>query len=101
MNVSDETKYLGKIESLRLGMVTGRDDCWFGIRFSLTYDGGWSISTERVIRDADDVTWLSKLLEDAKVKEVKDLVNVPIEVTFSADRPSGPLHSWRILTEVI
>jgi hypothetical protein len=88
-------KQLGKIASLRFGRVTGRDEKTFGILFSLESQG-WGVCAERIIYSAQDIQWLNKLLEDAKVREITDLVGIPIEATFDGCL----LHSWRILTEV-
>ena len=40
---------------------------------------------------------IDKYLNQAKIRKVSDLKNVPVEVTFDG----GILKSWRILTEVI
>lgn len=88
-------KQLGKIKSLRFGRVTGRDDRTFGIIFNLESQG-WNVCEERSIYSDQDIQWLNKLLEDAKVREITDLVGIPIEATFDGCL----LHSWRILTEV-
>jgi hypothetical protein len=91
-----EEKYLGKIASLRLGLVEGRDESTFGITFTFNSDNGWAICSGRIIRNAEDIKWLDKILQDAKVREVKDLVSIPVEVTLA----DGCLTSWRVLTEV-
>ncbi len=45
----------------------------------------------------ETVRYISDLLKDAKVHNVHDLQDIPIEATFV----NRTLKSWRILTEVI
>ena len=41
---------------------------------------------------------ISKLLRDANVTDIQDLVDIPIEVTLNDNKD---IESWRILTEVL
>lgn len=103
---------LGKISEVHFGVYEGK----FGLR--LTLSGSWSVMTSLTVWDPVETTpsehskWdlkgqdealatmcrdVSKLLNDAKVKEVTDLLNIPIEFTSK----NGMLDSWRILTEVL
>jgi hypothetical protein len=45
----------------------------------------------------ETMLFIAKLLDEAKVRSVKELVNIPVEVTFEGNC----IKSWRILTEVI
>lgn len=110
------TKKLGKIESVRFGHV-GCQDVGLGIAFSFSFDGSgvcdsrsyWDAElvdcsehckwTENN-RDAaysDIMRYISKLLADAKVDDLSELKNKPVEVAFEGN----VLKSWRILTEVL
>lgn len=112
------TKNIGKIQKLRVGHG-GRDDVMFGVDIVLGGNDGWGVGTFRgtwspalmgppsqgakwdeASRNAnivDTFRWLDQLLKDAKVKDVNDLIGVPVEATFN----TGVLESWRILTEVL
>lgn len=115
--MSDERKWLGKIESCNIGSG-GYQDAQFGISFVLggTYHvgdfwGAWGPDIEHSPRcqwtDAERHAGLEKafwrlalLMKDAKVTDFRKLVGVPIEVT-STGGLGGTLKSWRILTEVL
>lgn len=103
---------LGKITEVSFGVNDGR----FGLL--LTLSGSWSVMTTEQAWDPETVPpaeyakWtiadqdaelakicrkISKLLNEAKVSEVSQLLNIPIEFTSKG----GILDSWRILTEVL
>ncbi len=105
-------KYIGKIESVKLGSG-GYDDAMFGFSFSLYSQGGscgdfWGTWTNR----PNGAEWtevqqgearaasmfrMRDLMKDAKVSDFTALKGKPIEITFE----NGRLKSWRILTEVL
>ena len=107
---------LGKIKSVSFGLG-GYQGCMFGIGFDLE-SKPYSVSDFWGEWDPEQMPWdkgmkwteetrgkalekicrrISKLLADAKVTDVKDLVGKPIEIEFSGNS----LKSWRILTEVL
>ena len=94
----------------------GYDDVMFGTSFTFEGSGcgisdflGWwplsYVRSERAAWTDDDRNRffleaqlkLEKILKDAKVRSVGDLVGKPVEVTIV----NSALESWRILTEVI
>jgi len=107
-------KFLGKIDSFRVGFG-GYQDAQFGYWFTLRFDkcsgvgggkGPWatevsahtkwteadrSAQFDEVMRD------LWKFLEQAKKREVHELVGIPVEVTMEGNM----LKSWRVLEEVL
>lgn len=96
------TKELGKIQSLSFGTDS---DGRFGFHFTLGGPGWgtndfWGVYdkpgnfTEKLL---EAVVEVRKLLFDANTHTFDELLNCPIEVTFS----DGTLMSWRILTEVL
>lgn len=107
---------LGKIEKVRFGKM-GRDDCMFGIQFTfrgpfggvMDHIGPWDpeeipvgqytkwTEEERTQLLAEMCRKVSKLLTQAKVKDVHDLVGTPVELKFDGMQ----LKSWRILEEVL
>ena len=106
-------KLLGKIESIHFGLEDGR----FGLSVTLTGNGmgvvsnfvAWDPETVKVTkytkwtekeRDAELVKIMrkiSELLDQAKISNINDLVNVPVEIELESNR----LYDWRILTEVL
>jgi len=109
-----ERKELGKITYAEFGFG-GYQTAQFGITFSLSFDGSgvgdfwgaWGIDASEHAKWTDDENnkylgdmcmRLRKLMEDAKVKKVSELVGIPIEATF---HDYNKLKEWRILKEVI
>lgn len=103
---------LGKIQSIGIG-YGGYDDAMIGISVSLGNDS-WGVSdfkgtwasrasgaswtkAHQIKRWGETVEWLKNLLDEAKVTNINQLKNVPVEVVFEGNT----LKSWRILTEVI
>ena len=110
-----ETKLLGRIASLRIGMG-GYQDAMFGVSVSLSMQGSgvgafigtWSQSTKigphtqwtEADRSAEfdkTMRWLDDRCREAKVRDVNDLIGKPVEVTLE----DNTLKSWRLLTEVL
>ena len=108
-------RQIGKIQEVNFGHC-GYQDCCIGIYFSLGSEkDSWGVSDswgDWYLERSDSAKWtengrlkrlgktcmdIAKLLEDAKVTNITDLIGVPVEVTFD----SNCLKSWRILTEVI
>lgn len=109
-------KELGKIESVRFG-YGGYQDAMFGVTFGLAFGGcmgttdfkgAWSSDIEaskhakwteedRSKQNDEVVRFLNKLMKDANVRELNQLVGKPIEVISEG----MSMKSWRILTEVI
>lgn len=102
---------LGKIAALSFGLHDGK----FGALFTLGGEGwgvqnlwgAWAGEPGRyakwTTKDQGDIyidvcRRLIKLLEDAGVQDVTQLVGVPIEAEITR---GGTLKSWRILTEVL
>ncbi len=104
---------LGKISKVYFGKRDGRIGLW------LTLSGNWCVDTsydcwdpEEITPDNENYKWtekdreeimikimrtISELLKKAKVNDVNDLLNKPIEFTSE----KGLLKSWRILEEVL
>ena len=109
-------KKLGKIENVWFGHGGYQDAC-IGINFTLSFDGGGTQTGEtawdaNMIKCTEHCKWteadrsrqydeimryISDLLHQAKVKNIADLKDVPIEATIEGNA----LKEWRILTEVI
>jgi hypothetical protein len=108
-------KELGKIKSVFVGHG-GYQDVQLGITFIFEgegfgigdFRGFWDVSIEsdkntkwtekdRDAAYAKTMRFISKVLTDAKVANVAELKNKPVEVTIEDMR----LKSWRILTEVL
>lgn len=96
----------GGYDGVMLGMdFTFEGDSW-GVGYSKSF---WdsekikhtdSCKWSELDRDkyyADIMKYLSKLLKQAKVSDVNDLKDIPVEVTFE----NNMLKDWRILTEVL
>lgn len=111
-------KLLGKIESVSFG-IGGYQDAMLGIHITLS-GSGWGVCTEKtawdstLIKCSDHAKWtendrsrfydeimrfISKILNEAKVKTVSELRGIPIEAEF--EEAGMALKSWRILTEVL
>ena len=103
---------LGKISSVEFGLREGRFGLW------LTLSGSWSVQTEYACWDpetnipgehhkwnnddldkeiASIMRKISELLNKAKVNNVNDLLNIPVEFTSK----NNMLDTWRILEEVL
>lgn len=103
-------KELGKITAVSFGRNTDRP---FMFGFELTLSGkGWGTFTTISANMSDTCEWsenerdaaffevckkIYKLLEDANVNSVDELVGIPVEVTFA----NHILKDYRILTEVL
>lgn len=114
---SIQTKELGKIKSVKFGLV-GYKEAGLGINFSLGGES-WGINDcksawdyniincdshckwteeDRTAQYIDMIKFISNLLKDAKVDSIDKLVGIPIEATFIN---YNTLQSWRILKEVL
>lgn len=108
-------KFLGKIESVRLGNG-GYQDAMFGLSFYFRFDGGCGIGTSKETwglgtgckgarwteadRDrefAAIMRFIAQTMRDAKVDNFVKLKGVPVELEIENDK----LKSWRVLTEVL
>lgn len=106
-----EEKWLGKISRCTFG-AGGYNDAMFGVSFTFTgkygisdFWGWWKSHDarckwqpedwDRIL--ADSCRKLKKIMADAKVSDIRELVDIPVEVTTKDNR----LESWRVLTEVI
>jgi len=113
VEASVEEKKIGKITSISFGKG-GYDDVMIGVSFTFAgpgwgvqdFWGTWSMAwtarckwtdAERIQQLGEMTMRVNALLNDAKVKTVDQLVDVPVEATFE----SNMLKSWRILTEVL
>jgi hypothetical protein len=113
-------KVLGKISKVRFG-IGGYQDMMLGlfIEFSadswVVSDGSLAAWDSTIVPHRDHHKWtelardahfaaimrkISKLLNDAKVQDINDLVGKPVELTFDTGGV-GALQGWRLLTEVI
>lgn len=108
-------KRIGKIQKAEFGMG-GYQDAQFGFSVTLgsdrdswgvcSFNGYWSDEPSEnaqwsVIDQNEAFAEASRkilsVLSDANVRNVSDLVGIPVEVTFDG----GTLEDWRVLTEVI
>lgn len=110
-------KHLGKISSAKFG-IGGYQDAMLGLHICFDFNEGCHICTTRSAWDyiliehsnytkwteqsrqdqyAEIMCYLSKILNQAKVKDVNDLVDIPVEVTIK----DNSLDSWRVLEEVL
>lgn len=106
---------LGKIDRAVFG-IGGYQDACIGLSLSFSMRGGgvgefmgtWNQSVEvsdrtkwteddRSKHHADVVRFIDKILHEARVNSVDELVGIPVELTFDGMR----LDSWRVLTEVL
>jgi len=107
-----ENKILGKISEVYFGDRDGRLGLW------LTLSGSWGVMTDyscwnpQYIKVTEHTKWteddrkmemakimnkVAELLKKAKVSNINDLLNIPIEMTSKGNT----LSSWRILEEVL
>lgn len=108
------TKMLGKIESAEFGVVydypflMGLQLCFKLGNDGIVGDGGkyavnmsdsckWNSEKEKGEAMTLAMSQVYKLLNNAKVKNVSDLVNIPVEVTLDGNM----FKDFRILTEVL
>lgn len=107
-------KHLGKISEVKFGFG-GYQDLQLGLTIKLSFPGsgaetflagGWITEISEYTKWTEDdrarehaslCANLIKILKDAKVEDVADLKNKPIEATFER----LVLTNWRILTEVL
>lgn len=107
-------KELGKITKAQFGRG-GYQDCQIGLTLNLGGPEGWGTSTfsgfwaqersersqwteeDRITALGKVVMELNKILEDAKVEHVGELVGIPVEATFDGNI----LKDWRVLKEVL
>ncbi len=103
---------IGKIKSISLGHG-GYQDAMIGVTFDLggkswgvgDFWGYWSqwsegckwTEDEQVIKLGEMVMKINRLLQDANVSDLNDLVGKPVQVEFE----HNSLIDWRILTEAI
>ena len=111
---------LAKISEISFG-YGGYQDVQFGISISFSgkgfgvsdFKGFWSLDieanerTEWTEQDRDKIyaemmRWINTIMKKAKVYDLDQLKNIPVELTFegSGHGCSG-LESWRILEEVL
>lgn len=104
---------LGRIKSAEFGLG-GYQDAMLGVTFDLGGDG-WGVMDHRgawAVECSEHAKWteedrlrelgqmcmfVNALLAAAKKQKFKDIVGVPVEITFEGNL----LRSWRILTEVL
>ena len=106
-------KELGKIQRFEIGQG-GYDEAMFGLSVTLggkgwgvnDFDGTWSHEPNKhhqwSVEDqskiwSDMIRRVMKLMKQAKVKNTKDMVGIPVEVSFNG----SSLDSWRVLEEVL
>lgn len=104
---------LGKIKVAEFG-AGGYQGACIGARFGLggeswgvgDFWGAWSIERsewckwteeDRIKQLGEMCMRVSKLLSEAKVDNVSQLVGIPVEVTFDGMK----MESWRVLKEVL
>lgn len=111
-----ETK-LGKIKRIKFGYV-GHHDMQFGLHIEFGSNNGWGVATTisnawsldmevdqytkwtEVDRDAGfakTMREINRIMKEAKVTNVNDLVDIPVQITFE----NMMLKDWRVLTEVL
>lgn len=104
---------LGRIKSVKLGS-SGYQDAMFGVSFELGGDGWgvgdfwgtWGAAPDKYCKwtvAEQEAEWakvfrrLKDTMKAAKVRDMRRLEGVPVEVSFDGDR----LKSWRVLKEVL
>lgn len=113
----NKDKCLGKITKVSFGYGGYQDAC-FGLSLEFQFDGCCGVSTfignwdaeimecskNAKWTEADRSKWhddlvrkLSKLLKQAKKRDIYELKGVPVELTFE----NLTLKDWRILEEVL
>lgn len=101
---------IGKISNVLFGR---QKDYPFLFGLQLTFTGkGWGVTGSYMVNISDECRWerydrreaitkivdrINRILTDAKVTDVYELKNVPVEVTFDGQL----FHDFRILTEVL
>jgi len=106
--------FLGKIVQAEFGTVKERD-YFLGLQLAFEFNGGFNVSDDgyHTVNVSENCFWeseiqkyeryeralkdLKRVLDDAKVNYVSELIGKPIEVEIEGDR----LKSFRILTEVL
>lgn len=103
-------KQLGKISAVSFGRNADRP-FMFGLELTLS-GKNWGTFTSISANTSDNCMWeadernaaffevckkINKLLEDANVNSVNELVGIPVEVIFE----NNTLKDYRILTEVL
>ena len=118
MNVTGKTQHhLGKIRSVKFGLG-GYQDVMFGLTLSFSFDrnaeisdfmGSWDpeniectpgakwTEADRDAKLVETCRFISKIMAEAKVDDVMDLVGKPVSITIENSSPKD----WRILTEVL
>lgn len=113
------TKELGKITDVTFGTGLGYRDAMFGLMLTFggeswgVGDGGrWLAWSPSIIKPDEYTKWteedrdkhfaricrsIDKLLTEAKVSNINDLLGIPVEVTFE----NMTFSDFRILTEVL
>ena len=116
--VVNTEKYLGKITSVKFGHM-GYQDAMIGLRLGFQFDECMSVTKEYCTWDPERmkrspnascsqnmlalktmtnmVCLISKILIEAKVDNINNLVGIPVEVVIE----DCELKSWRVLTEVL
>lgn len=107
-------KELGKITRFEIG-IGGYDDAMYGLSVTLMGKDGWGVqdfdgtwmrepdkyckwTKEEQQKIFSDVSFrVIDLMKKAKVRTTKEMVGIPVEVTFDGNK----LESWRILEEVL
>jgi hypothetical protein len=85
-------KQLGKIQKVYIGLG-GYQECQYGISFTFGSEKDcWGVDT------FENTEKVEQYLKEAKVTDVNNLKNIPVECEFDESRT---LKSWRILTEVL
>jgi len=106
---------LGKIRKIGFG-YGGYQDAMFGLSLEFSFGSGrvadfkgsWGVDMkpsehaewDEAVRSRifdETMRFINQMLIEAKKRDISELVNVPVEVTFEGN----VLKSWRILTEVI
>ena len=104
-------KFLGKIDGVRFGFVP---DCpfLFGLILDFKLGDGYGIGCSYTVNISDACKWsaeerkegieeiidsIVKIMQDAKVNDVIQLKNIPVEVTVE----NNTFKNFRILTEVL
>jgi hypothetical protein len=111
-----EEKRLGKIQKATFG-IGAYNDVMIGLHIIFSGEG-WGIGDNNSTWDSTLVPWthhckwspesrdaeyakivhfVSKILADAKVQSVHELVGIPVEITLNGNT----LKEWRVLTEVL
>ncbi len=107
-----ETTILGKISEIYFGKKDQRIGLWITLSGSSSVQSSYDCWDPEDIKITENTKWteedrneqlivimrkLSELLKKAKVNDIQDLKNIPVEITFSKHH----LDSWRILEEVL